>query len=100
MIIRRILNQVKDLIFDLNDIFPLIGSPLIYGWRILHNLKFIIGKKTLETNLQLKYSLERKNFNKIYSVKPNKIQYCLANKFNKWNKDSKILEGRWNRSKI
>ncbi len=100
MIIRRLINQTKDLIFDLNDIFPLIGIPLIYGWRIVHNLKFIIGKKTLETNWQLKYSLERNNFYKIYSVNPNKIQYCLADKFNKWNKNSEILEGKWNRSKI
>lgn len=100
MIINILKNQLQNLIFDLNDIFPLIGKPLIYGWRILHNFKFMIGKRTLELKWRLKYSLQRNNFSKIYVTKPQKIQYCLANKFNKWNENSQVIEGNWNRGKL
>lgn len=99
MIINRLKSQIKNLIFDLNDIFPLVGRPLIYMWRIVHNLKFIIGKRTLETKYKLKHSLERKNFTKTYWINPDKIKYKIANRFNKWNQNFEILEGAWNRGK-
>ena len=44
MIFEVIKRRIQNLIFDINDIFPLLGKPLIYGWRVLHNFKFKIGK--------------------------------------------------------
>jgi len=100
MIFSSLKNQIKDLIFNLNEIYPLIGRPLMYGWRLLHNLKFVIGNKALEAKLQVKYGLERKNFSKTYRINPQEINYCIANKFNNWNKTTQLLEGKWNRGKV
>ncbi|MFX1363428.1 MAG: hypothetical protein ACFFCE_10440 [Promethearchaeota archaeon] len=97
---KELKTQIKNLIFDVNDLFPLLGRPLIYGWRVLHSIKFIIGKNILESKWQLKYDLRRKNFSKIYWVKPQDIQYCLAKKFNNWNNNTEILEGNWGQSKF
>lgn len=99
MIYKKLKDQIQNLVFDISDLFPLLGRPLIYGWRFLHNLKFIIGKNILESKWQLKYDLRRKNFNKRYWVKPQDIQYCLAKNFNDWNNSTKIVEGNWNRGK-
>ncbi len=100
MIFKELKDRVQNLVFDINDLFPLLGRPLIYGWRVLHNLKFLIGKNILESKWQLKYDLRRNNFKKIYWIKPQEIQYCLVNKFNEWDNNTQILEGNWNRGKI
>ena len=40
--------NARQFIFDLDDKFPILGHPLVIGWRLLDNFKFTIEKKTLQ----------------------------------------------------
>ncbi len=94
MIIRRIINQTKDLIFDLNHIIPILGRFPLYGWTILHKFKFLIGKKILELRGQLKFITKISDIDKVYSVDPQKIQFYLKNG-SKIKNYSQILKSDW-----
>ena len=91
--------STRQFIFDLNDKFPLIGYPLMAGWRVLCALKFMIWKKSLELRIRLKYSTDKLDLNKVCWTDPQKIQYCLEGEFNQWHSYSRVLEGDWNQSR-
>ena len=99
MSLRKIIYKTKNLVFDLNDNYSLIGTPLVLGWNILHKLKFVIGKKILELKGQLRYGIEIIDYNKFYHVNPQKIQYYLEGGTKKWENSSAILKGNWDKSK-
>ena len=90
--------KIRNLIFDLNHILPILGRFPLYGWNILHKFKFLIGKKNLELRGQLKYITNISNIDKIYWVNPQKIQFYLKND-SKINNNSQILKSDWEKSK-
>ena len=96
---KKFILKTRQLIFDLNDYFALIGIPLVIGWRILHRLKFILGKNILDLKGQLKYGIDKIEPDKIYWVNPQRIQYYLNSGFKKWEDYNLIQKGDWDRSK-
>lgn len=97
--IQKFILKTRLLIFDLNANFAFIGIPLEIGWRILHKLKFILGKKIQDLKGQLKYSIDNIDSDKMYWVNPQEIQYYLNGGFKKWKNYTKIRKGDWDRSK-
>ncbi|MFX1311011.1 MAG: hypothetical protein ACFFHD_00145 [Promethearchaeota archaeon] len=95
---RRLIIKLQQLIFDLNDSFPLMGKPLLRGWSIFHRLKFIFGKYSRELRGKLNYSVLTIDLNKIFWVNPEKINLLLDSKVRTPINDSKILRGNWDRS--
>ncbi|OGZ19993.1 MAG: hypothetical protein A2654_02135 [Candidatus Nealsonbacteria bacterium RIFCSPHIGHO2_01_FULL_43_31] len=97
--LRKIKNNlivnIRQLIFRLDEKFPLIGRPLVIGWRFFCILKFITEKKALKFKARLEYSADKLDFDKICWANPQKIKYCLRKAFNKWQNYGKILEGNW-----
>ncbi len=98
MLVATFKTKIRNLIFDLNHIVPILGRFPLYGWTILHKFKFLIGKKILELRGQLKYITKISNIDKIYWVNPQKIQFYLKND-SKINSNSKILKSDWEKSK-
>lgn len=96
---RNLISKTKNLIVDLNDNLPFIGMPLAIGWNIFHRFKFIIEKKNLDLRGQLKYGINEMDFDKIYYVNPQKIQYYLRDGFKKGDTYSRIKKGRWDQPK-
>lgn len=45
--------KIRQIVFDLQDSFPLMGRPLVLGWRLLDDLKFITEKKILQLKARL-----------------------------------------------
>ena len=97
--IKEIILKTRQLIYDLNDNFMFIGMPLEIGWRLLHRLKFIFGKKILDLKGQLKCNIDNINPDSIYWVNPQRIRYYLNSRFKKWKDYDKIKKGKWDRSK-
>ncbi len=95
----KLIINTREFIFDLNDKFPLVGRPLVIGWRALCGLKFIVQKKILKIKTRLKYSYETLDLDKVCWINPQKIEYCLEGAFNIWRNYSRILEGDWDQSK-
>ena len=98
MVVATFKLKIRNLIFDLNHILPILGRFPLYGWNILHKFKFLIGKKILELRGQLKYITNISNLDKIYWVNPQKIQFYLKND-SKINNNSQILKSDWEKSK-
>jgi len=98
MVVATFKLKIRNLIFDLNHILPILGRFPLYGWNILHKFKFLIGKKNLELRGQLKYITNISNIDKIYWVNPQKIQFYLKND-SKINNNSQILKSDWEKSK-
>jgi hypothetical protein len=96
----KIIINVRQFVFDLNDKFPFIGRPLVMTWKILCDIKFIIGKGGLKLNARLKYSTDKLDFNKICWVDPQKIEYCLDGNFNIWHNHCRVLKGDWDKNKL
>ncbi len=96
---RNLISKTKNLIVDLNDNLPFIGMPLAIGWNIFHRFKFIIEKKILELIGQLKYDINKLDFDKISYVNPQKIQYYLRDGFKKGDTYSRIKRGKWDQQK-
>lgn len=94
----KIIINAREFIFNLNNKSPLIGRPLVFGWRVLCNLKFIIRKEVLKLKTRLKYTNDKIDFNKICWVNPHKIKYSIGN-FNIWRNYNKIKEGDWDLNK-
>ena len=46
--VNKLIVDIRQFIFGLQDSFPLVGRPLIIAWRLLDNLKFTIQKKVLQ----------------------------------------------------
>ena len=67
MIIEKFKIQLKNLIFDANDNFPLIGMFLMFIWRFFHNFKVIIGNITQKSRRQLNHNTKKINTTKEYS---------------------------------
>ena len=98
--IKKFIYSTKQLIFDLNDNFILVGLPLVIGWSILHRLKFILSTKIQDLKGQLKYGIDKIDSDKIYQVNPQRIQYYLKGRFKKWSNYAKIRKGDWDRLKL
>jgi len=88
----KLIVNMRQFIFSLNDKFPLVGRPLAVGWRFLCAIKFIIWKKSLELRVRLKYSTDKLDFNKICWINPQKIEYCLDGDFDRWNNYSRVFD--------
>ena len=99
MMTKKIILKTRLLVYDLNDNFLFIGIPLEIVWRILHRLKFLLGKKILDIKGQLKYNIDNANPDNIYWVNPQKIRFYLNSSYKKWKDYGKIKNGKWDRSK-
>jgi 2-polyprenyl-3-methyl-5-hydroxy-6-metoxy-1,4-benzoquinol methylase len=99
----KLVVNTREFIFNLNKKIPLIGRPLVAGWCLFCDLKFIIKKEILKLSARFKYGNDKLNFEKTCWVDPQKINYCLVsseNKFNIWKNYCKILDGDWDKSTI
>jgi SAM-dependent methyltransferase len=93
----RFVLRIKNFIFNINDKFPILGKPLVTGWSVVSNLKFIIWKKALERKIHLQYGYSKLDLNRVCWVNPEKIQYSLDGGFNKWHNFFKVLDGNWDK---
>ena len=91
----KLITNARQFIFGLNNKFPFIGRPLVIGWCVLCDLKFIIKKEILKLAARLKYTTDKLDFDKIYWVNPHKIEYCFGGKFNIWRNYGKVKGGDW-----
>lgn len=82
---KKVTTKLKSLIFDINDLFPNFGKILVYGWDILHRLKFKITLKLLEIRKadKLKKDLP---FQNQYTIKIEKIQNFFGDEKKKSSK--------------
>ncbi len=98
MLKRRLIIELQQLIFDLNDSIPLIGKPLLAGWSIFHRLKFIIGKIYREISGKMNYRVLKIDQKNIFWVNPEKIRFLLDPKKRTHISNDIILKGSWDKS--
>lgn len=99
----KLIISIRQFIFDLNEKVPWVGRPLVIGWYILCDLKFIVQKEILKLKTRLSYQGDKLDLEKTCWVNPKKIEYCLITpqgKFSIWQNFCKILNGNWDQRVI
>jgi len=92
----EIIIGIKEAILRTKEKCPIIGTPLLLGWRLLCTVKFLAWKAVLEMKTRIKYKKDNLEFDKVYWVNPKKIRYCLRpRKINIWHHYSGVLDGDW-----
>jgi len=96
MKIRKYIIQIRQYILDLNDNHPIIGRPLLFFWRILHRVKFVLGKQVLFSKGKVKEYFKELQMIKTLWVDPKKIKYFLTDYIK--NSLVPIMVGDWDHS--
>ena len=52
--VNKLIVNIRQFIFGLQDSFPLVGRPLVIAWRLLDNLKFTIQKNVLQVKARFR----------------------------------------------
>lgn len=98
-LLKKTLYDTRKRIFHISDKYPFIGELIKFGYLYLYYLKFTIEEIVLSFRIRLNYG--KMNPNKICYVNPQEIQHCISQrKYNKWNINSRILSGDWDRSEL
>lgn len=98
-LLKKLIVQTQQLIYDLNDNLHIIGFPLWIIWSMLHRIKFSLGKKIEDIKGRFKFLESKINVDKIYWVNPNLIQHYSKRENNEIDNKKIIKKGFWDQNK-
>lgn len=94
LISRKLILRIQQVILDLDDDLPIIGTFLSFTWSILHRLNFKLNKKIQDLKGRLRIKID---LNKVYWIDPELIKFIHIINIEKLHNSPKILKGNWDR---